>query len=108
MPRDTRPDLVGEQFLGRAVRSGGVHLATVYDVVLERQTRLPLGFEVRCVNGESRFLALAACEAREDGLEVATPLTLLPSHTLPFYREQGLSLRHELQRDSGFDIREAG
>jgi hypothetical protein len=98
----------GLELLGLAVRWRDVSLGSVEDVILEPETKLPLGLVVRCLTGERRFLATAASQVRAGQVFVHSPLTLLEPQTLRFYQKQGLSLLGELGDPRGFDARATG
>ena len=92
--------MLGEELLGRPVRWRGVRLGRVDDVILERRSGSPIGFEVGCPDGTKRFLALAACRTLNDEVAVDSPMTLLEAQTLAYYRDNGLSLLLELHRSA--------
>lgn len=70
-----------------------IRVGRVVDVILERKNGEVVGFEVRCEDGRHRFLPRAA--ATSDGTEITidSPLALLETDELEFYRQRGVSLR---------------
>ena len=82
----------GLHFLNRRVVTQGIELGRVVDVILDDADR-PIGLDVRCGDGQHRFLPLAA--ARTDGadVEVDSPLLLLDRDQSSFYRSRGRALR---------------
>jgi hypothetical protein len=82
-----------EEWLWQSVVTNGLQVGRVIDVILEREHRGVIGFEVRCEDGLHRFLPRAA--ARRDGaaVEIDSPLALLDTDQLDFYRQRGVSLR---------------
>lgn len=76
----------------RPVRWNGIRLGVAVDLVLDDACSRVVGMEVRCENGELRFLPLPACEVRDTELAVTSAMALLAPDALPFYRERGQRL----------------
>ena len=79
--------------LNRRVVMRGIELGRVVDVILDGAAERPIGLVVRCGDGEQRFLPLATSRIGEDDIEVDTPLILLETDQLDFYRSHGRALR---------------
>jgi hypothetical protein len=62
-------------------------------VILDRENGDVIGFEVRCEDGRHRFLPRAAATSRDSIVAVDSPLALLDSDELAFYRRRGVTLR---------------
>jgi hypothetical protein len=67
----------------------GIELGRPVDLVLDREHRRALGFEVLCGDEERRFLPLAVVTIRESELEVRSSLGLLDEAELAFYTKRG-------------------
>jgi hypothetical protein len=82
-----------KDWLWRSVEMNGITVGRVVDVILEREKLDVIGFEVRCEDGRQRFLPRAA--AATDGAVIAidSPLALLDTDQLEFYRRRGVTLR---------------
>jgi hypothetical protein len=82
-----------KDWLWRSVEMNGITVGRVVDVILERENLDVIGFEVRCEDGRQRFLPRAA--AATDGFVIAvdSPLALLDTDQLEFYRRRGVTLR---------------
>jgi hypothetical protein len=78
--------------LNTRVVMGGIELGRVVDVILDEAGERPVGFDVRCRDGDHRFLPLATAQVRED-VEIESPLLLLETDQLDFYRSHGRPLR---------------
>ena len=70
----------------------GIELGRVVDVILDEAGERPVGFDVRCRDGEHRFLPLATAQVHDD-VEIESPLMMLESEQLDFYRSHGRTLR---------------
>jgi hypothetical protein len=83
-----------EELLERPVVINGLRIGRVVDVILDRVKGKVVGFEVRCEDGQHRFLprAIAAISA-DSTIEIESPLALLDSGELDFYRRRGATLR---------------
>lgn len=87
-----------EALLERTVILNGIRIGRVVDVILDRVDGEAVGFEVRCEDGRHRFLPRAAAAVSDDSrtVEIKSPLALLGSAELDFYRRRGATLRtHE-------------
>ncbi|MEK6274823.1 MAG: PRC-barrel domain-containing protein [Actinomycetota bacterium] len=82
----------GVFLLNRRVVTRGIELGRVVDVILDEASQ-PIGLDVRCGDGERRFLPLATARVGEDDIEIDSPLMLLGSDQLDFYRARGRALR---------------
>jgi hypothetical protein len=82
----------GVDLLNKRVATRGIELGRVVDVILDAKER-PIGLEVRCGDGGHRFLPLAAAQTDNGEIEVDSPLTMLDSEHLEFYRSRGRALR---------------
>ena len=83
----------GVDLLNRRVVSRGIELGRVVDVILAETEELPIGLDVRCGDGEHRFLPLAIAHVDGADVEVDSPLMLLETAQLDFYRSRGRALR---------------
>jgi sporulation protein YlmC with PRC-barrel domain len=83
----------GVDLLNRRVVMRGIELGRVVDVILDETAERPIGLVVRCGDGEERFLPLATSRVGEHDIEVDTPLSLLETDQLDFYRSHGRALR---------------
>jgi hypothetical protein len=82
----------GGYLLNRRVVTRGIELGRVVDVILD-EASAPIGLDIRCGDGERRFLPLATARIGEDDIEVDSPLMLLETNQLDFYRSRGRGLR---------------
>jgi len=78
--------------LNKRVVMGGIELGRIVDVILDEAGERPVGFDVRCPDGDHRFLPLATARVRDD-VEIESPLLLLEADQLDFYRSHGRPLR---------------
>jgi sporulation protein YlmC with PRC-barrel domain len=83
----------GVELLNRSVVTRGIELGRVVDVILDEAAEQPIGLDVRCRDGEHRFLPLATARIGEEDIEVDSPLMLLETDQLDFYRSHGRRLR---------------
>lgn len=81
-----------EDLLERIVVMNGIQVGRVVDVILGPRDRL-IGFEVRCQDGQHRFLPNAATTRRERAIVIESPFALLDADQLEFYRRRGRTLR---------------
>ena len=79
--------------LWQNVAMKGITVGRVVDVILERKTEKVIGFEVRCEDGRHRFLPQAAVRPGDSEIEVDSPLALLDTDQLDFYRRRGVTVR---------------
>ncbi len=82
-----------EEWLQRPVRLHGVQLGNVVDVILDAGGDAAVGLEVRCEDGQHRFLPMAAASLAGGDVVVDSPFALLDGEQLRFYRERGVTLR---------------
>ena len=83
----------GADLLNGRVVMRGIELGRVVDVILDEAAERPIGLDVRCGDGEHRFLPLATARIGAEEIEVDSPLTLLETDQLDFYRARGRALR---------------
>ena len=83
----------GVDLLNRRVVMRGIELGRVVDVILDEAAERPIGLVVHCGDGAQRFLPLATSRIGEQDIEVDTPLSLLETDQLDFYRSHGRALR---------------
>jgi hypothetical protein len=79
--------------LSAPVLLDGIHLGVVVDAIFDDRVSRALGLEVRCGDGENRFLPLAAARLRDREVVISTPLALLDAPQLAFYTRHGASFR---------------
>jgi hypothetical protein len=83
----------GGDFLNKRVMMRGIELGRVVDVILDEEGERPLGLDVLCGDGLHRFLPLAAASFDGEDVEIDSPLTVLGTDQLQFYRSRGRGLR---------------
>ena len=79
--------------LAQPVLVDGIRLGHVVDVIFDVRLAQALGLEVRCGDGEHRFLPLAAAHLHAGEIAVSSPLALLDTPELAFYALRGASFR---------------
>ena len=82
-----------KDWLWRSVEMNGITVGRVVDVILEREKLDVIGFEVRCEDGRQRFLPRAAAATDGSVIAIDSPLALLDTDQLEFYRRRGVTLR---------------
>jgi hypothetical protein len=82
----------GEELLALPIRLRGIALGRTVDLIVDESGRALVGFDVHCGDDMNRFLAFKAAYVRADEVRVGSPLTLLDSAELAFYRKRGSSL----------------
>jgi len=82
----------GVELLSKRVVTNGIELGRVVDVIFGESADRPIGLDVRCRDGENRFLPIAVAELGEE-VVVDSPLVLLEPDQLDFYRARGRALR---------------
>jgi hypothetical protein len=82
-----------EHLLRLPVRLRGIHLGRPVDLILDREQRRALGFEVQCGDDERRFLPFAVAAIEDDQVGVPSPLVLLEAGELAFYTKRGSTFR---------------
>jgi uncharacterized protein YrrD len=83
----------GVEVLNKRVVMRGIELGRVVDVILGVDGGHMVGFDVRCRDGEHRFLPLAAARVGEEDVQIESPLMMLETEQLDFYRSHGRTLR---------------
>jgi hypothetical protein len=83
----------GVYLLNRRVLTHGIELGRVVDVIFDEASEEPVGLDVRCGDGEHRFLPIATARIGERDIEIDSPLLLLDTDQLDFYRARGRALR---------------
>jgi hypothetical protein len=73
-------------------------VGTVVDLLLDRDARRVLGFEVRCGDEEHRFLPFAAATTAAGRVSASTAFAILDAPQLASYAHAGASLRALLAR----------
>jgi PRC-barrel domain len=85
-----------DDWLSRNVTLNGISVGRVVDAILDREKGEVIGFEVRCEDGKHRYLPRAASRDDAGSIAIDSPLALLDSDQLDFYRRRGVSVRsHE-------------
>ena len=83
----------GVELLNKRVVTGGIELGRVVDVIFDASGENAIGLEVRCRDGENRFLPMATIDVGDGDVLVDSPLVLLEPEQLDFYRTRGRALR---------------
>ena len=87
------PGMRGVELLNKRVLTGGIELGRVVDVIFDESGEKAIGLDVRCKDGENRFLPLATVDVSDGDVVVDSPLVLLEPEQLDFYRARGRALR---------------
>jgi PRC-barrel domain len=82
-----------DEWLWLSVEMNGITVGRIVDVILDRETKKVIGFEVRCEDGKHRFLPGAAASRSDATIAIDSPFALLDSDQLEFYRRRGVTLR---------------
>jgi hypothetical protein len=90
--------VAASSLLSQPVRVEGILFGHVVDVVLDARRAHALGLEVRCGDGEHRFLPFAAATLVAGEVVARTALAVLDAPELAFYARRGTTLR-KLRRD---------
>ena len=90
-----------EELLSLPVRVRGIKVGRPVDLIVDRERRRALGFDVLCGDDARRFLPFAVAAVREDEIEIFTPLVLLELGQVGFYREEA-----EWMREQNGELRE--
>lgn len=85
-----------EELLQRPVRLHGLRVGHVVDVILGPSGTEIVGLEVRCEDGNDRFLPIPAASPVGTDVIIDSPFALLDSDQLAFYRDRGTTLRTRL------------
>jgi hypothetical protein len=88
-----------EHVLRLPIRLRGIHLGRPVDLVLDKERRRALGFEVRCGDDERRFLPFAVAKIEDDEVAIPSPLVMLEAAELAFYTKRGSTFRAILGSD---------
>jgi hypothetical protein len=83
----------GVELLNKRVVTGGIELGRVVDVIFDETGENAIGLDVRCRDGENRFLPMATVDVDDGEVVVDSPLVLLERDQLDFYRTRGRALR---------------
>ncbi len=83
----------GVELLNRRVVTGNIELGRVVDVILDETGDRELGLDVRCKDGVHRFLPIATVDLVDEDVVIGSPLVLLETDQLDFYRTRGRALR---------------
>jgi len=83
----------GVELLNKRVVTGGIELGRVVDVIFDETGENAIGLDVRCRDGENRFLPMATADVADGDVLVDSPLVLLEPAQLDFYRAKGRALR---------------
>jgi hypothetical protein len=83
----------GIELLNKRVLTGGIELGRVVDVIFDESGENAIGLDVRCKDGENRFLPMATAEVRDGDVTVGSSLLMLERDQLDFYRAKGRALR---------------
>jgi len=70
----------------------GIHLGRVADILVDGQDDRVVGFELRCGDGERRFLPFAVADLGSDEISVSSALVLLDEPGLAYYLERARRL----------------
>jgi hypothetical protein len=84
-----------EELLTLPVRVRGIEVGRPVDLIVDRDRRRTLGFDVLCGDEAHRFLPFAVAAVRDDEIEIFTPHVLLDFGQVGFYREQADWLREQ-------------
>jgi hypothetical protein len=79
------------ELLSQGVRLRGLALGRAVDLFLDRDDLRVVGIEVLCGDDEHRFLPVAAAKLRVDEIAIGSPLVLLESAQVDFYRSRTFS-----------------
>ena len=79
------------ELLTLSVRLRGLALGRAVDLFLDRDDLRLVGIEVLCGDEEHRFLPIAAAKLGRDEIAINSPLVLLESAQVDFYRSRTFS-----------------
>jgi hypothetical protein len=99
--------VAASSLLSQPVRVEGILLGHVVDVVVDAAHAHALGLEIRCGDGEHRFLPFAAARLVAGEVVARSPLAVLDAQQLAFYARKGTTLRL-LRRSSELEDVELG
>jgi hypothetical protein len=80
------------ELLALPVRMHGIQLGKPVDALFDRHADRLVGLELRCGDGEHRFLPFSVANVRADEIEVSSALALMDERQLDFYRGHARSL----------------
>jgi len=83
----------GVELLNRRVLTGGIEPHCAQRVIFDESGENVIGLDIRCKDGENRFLPMATADVRDGDVTVGSPLLLLQRDQLDFYRAKGRALR---------------
>jgi hypothetical protein len=83
----------GVELLNKRVVTSGIELGRVVDVIFDESGENAIGLDIRCKDGENRFLPMATVDVRDGAVMVGSSLLLLERDQLDFYRAKGRALR---------------
>jgi len=82
-----------DDWLWHTVVTNGIPVGRIVDVISDGASKKVIGYEVRCQDGQHRFLPRTSATHRGSEIEIDSPLALLDTDQLDFYRRRGVSLR---------------
>ena len=85
--------MIGVELLNKRVVASGIELGRVVDVIFDETGENAIGLDVRCKDGENRFLPMATADVGDGNVTVGSSLVLLERDQLDFYRTKGRALR---------------
>lgn len=80
------------ELLALPVRLRGIQLGRPVALLVDASVDRLLGFELRCGDGEHRFLPFAVADVRPEEIAVESALTLIDERELDFYRRRSRAL----------------
>jgi sporulation protein YlmC with PRC-barrel domain len=83
----------GIELLNKRVLTSGIELGRVVDVIFDESGENAIGLDIRCKDGENRFLPMATADVHGGEVTVGSSLLLLERDQLDFYRTKGRALR---------------
>ena len=83
----------GFELLNKRVVTSGIELGRVVDVIFDESGENAIGLDIRCKDGENRFLPMATADVHGGEVTVGSSLLLLERDQLDFYRTKGRALR---------------
>jgi hypothetical protein len=78
--------LPARELLTLPVRMHGIVLGRPVDILLDEAAARVVGLELRCGDGERRFLPFAAGDVVDDAIAVDSSFALLDARDLDYYR----------------------
>ena len=80
------------ELLSLPVRMHGIQLGVPVDALLDERADRLLGLEVRCGDGNHRFLPFSVARVQADEISIDSALTLIDERDLEFYRRRSRRL----------------